>query len=423
MNEIYLSDAYGTKWMFYISNSGSLCYTRGERNNEILFKNALNHYDIALDEYGHFHILLEDTNGTLIYIKYDYNEWKKYEILKNKSSTPKISHIKLFMAGKIPIAFYVLEHDGKKLLAEQKIREEISTAPMIIDTLGNAPVFSVLLDNQKCFHLLYKNELGKATYKIAPYGAKNFTAEDFPCEHDIVKADLAEGIDGTVHLTYIANINSYHTVCYCNTNHRTIKSLAFGVNPRVTPAVSSSEGKIYVRWLDTHRLIECVSTNNGETFSKPASVSRNAKAFRVFEGNSSKICISDTPVNAQTNKLPRAFQNGLSKPNENAEIKEKLRKTEAELKNIKEMYENLNKKLTHLTATLDAKPTISPQPHKTEKYKFSDIKAQLEGADGDMTEAFNKLSFDDINFDNAFETQRNLPPIVGANLDLPAGDS
>lgn len=415
MNELYLTDAYGTKWKFYVNNSNHLCIARGGIKDEILFKNVTNEYDIAVDEYGYFHILFEDTSGTLIYIKYDYNEWKKYEILKNKSSVPKISHIKLFMAGKIPIAFYSLEHDGKKLLAEQKIREGVTTSPMIIDTLGKGEVFSALLDSEKCFHLLYKNEIGKPIYKTAPYGAKSFSSVEFLCEHDLVKTVLSEGKNSSVHFAYIANINSYYTVCYYNTKIRIIKSLAFGVSPKIAISLSTSDEKVCIRWLDGQRAYECVSADNGETFSKPANVSKGGVAFRVFSGNSSNLCISETPLNTKMGN-PRTFQNAFSKPSESAEIKEKLRKTEAELKNIKEMYESLNSKLKNLAEKMDTRTSPLPQP--SEKYKFSDIKAKFESSDEDMTEAFNKLTFDDVSFGNAFSNSSlNLPAIIKDKTD------
>ncbi len=414
MNELYLTDAYGTKWMFYVNNSNHLCYTRGGIKDEILFKNITNEYDIAIDAYGHFHILLEDADGTLIYIRYNYNEWKKYEILKNKSSSPKISNIKLFMADKSPIAFYVLEHSGQKFLAEQKIREGVSTAPMIIDTLGKGEVLSIILDSEKCFHLLYKNELGKATYKTAPFGAKSFSVQEFLCEHDLVRTALLEDKSGYIHFAYIANINSYHTVCYYNTKDRLIKNLAFGVNPKVKISLACSDEKIYVRWLDGQRVYECVSANGGETFAKPANVQKGAKSFRVFEGNSSNLCLSETPLSSSKMNA-RTYQSPFSKSDETVKIKEKLRKTEEELKSIKEMYESLNKKVNHLTTKIDTETPIpsNPKPQQNEKYKYSDIKAKLESSDEDMTEVFNKLSFDDISFENAFlGNTPNLPAVI-----------
>lgn len=420
MNELYLTDAYGTKWMFYVNNSNHLCYTRGGIKDEILFKNITNEYDITVDTYGHFHILLEDANGTLIYIKYNYNEWKKYEILKNKSSSPKISHIKLFMADKSPIAFYVLEHSGQKLLAEQKIREGVSTAPMIIDTLEKGEVLSALLDSERCFHLLYKNELGKATYKTAPYGAKSFSSQEFLCEHDLVRTALLEDKSGYIHFAYIANINSYHTVCYYNTKNRLIKSLAFGVNPKVQITLAYSDEKIYVRWLDGQRVYECVSANSGETFTKPANVQKGAKSFRIFSGNSSNLCVSERPISASSKMNARTYQNPFPKSDETFKIKEKLQKTEDELKSIKEMYESLNNKLNHLTTKLDTEKLLpsQPKPYQNEKYKYSDIKARLESSDEDMTEVFNKLSFDDISFDNSFSNNSsNLPAVIdGASV-------
>ena len=84
------------------------------------------------------------------------------------------------------------------------------------------------------------------------------------------------------------------------------------------------------------------------------------------------------------------------------------------------MYESLNNKLNHLTTKLDTEKLLpsQPKPYQNEKYKYSDIKARLESSDEDMTEVFNKLSFDDISFDNSFSNNSsNLPAVIdGASV-------
>lgn len=269
MNKHLLLDVYGTRWTFYTNELNHLCYQRGSAKGEILLKNITAEYDVAIDENGHFHIVLQDAVGSLIYIKYDYNEWKKYVLLKNKHSLPKISNIKIVMADNLPVAFYALEHNGQKLLAEHKIRWGVVTSPIIIDILSKGAVFDVCLDDERCFHLVYKNEQGNAVYKIAPVGAKAFSAVDFPCEHDIVNVRLTHDKYSNLHIIYVANINSYHALFYFSTAGRETKGLAFGISPKSDLLLDVSGEMVRARWVDTDRVFECVSKDNGKSFTKP----------------------------------------------------------------------------------------------------------------------------------------------------------
>ncbi len=415
MNEIYLTDAYGTKWIFYISHTKCLCYTKGGAKDEILTRNIADTFDIVMDENGHFHIICEDTDGTLLYIKYNYHEWKKYEILKSKSGIPKIFSIKLFMADRMPIAFYILEHDGQKLLAEHKIREGLSTAPIIIDILGKNASFCVYLDTKKCFHLFYKNELEKPVYKIAPYGAKTFSNTDFPAEHDIATLSVTEDVDGTIHVSYVANINSYYTMCYYNTKSRIIKNLAFGISAKSTPVVIAADEKIRIQWCDNLRLFECVSSNGGDTFSKPAIIQRGVKMFRVFSGNSTALCISDMPNSfARHSVTPQLATDNAKTSIEHAQLKKRLQSTEARLKQMMEKYDRLSLKLDSISAKIENISQIqTPQKDDTKIiHNYTDIKAKLEASGDNAKDLFDKLNFDDVDFQNAFSvSSKNLPAV------------
>ena len=56
------------------------------KSEKIILENISNEFDGICDNEGREHFLIQDASGGLLYLKYDKEVWKKYNIFINKEN-------------------------------------------------------------------------------------------------------------------------------------------------------------------------------------------------------------------------------------------------------------------------------------------------------------------------------------------------
>ena len=95
MEEVLIQDISGNRWIFSCNPQQELYYQINQSAKEILQSNMSPEFDAVTSADGTIHIAAQDAQGTLIYLHYDYQHWRKYPILQNKSGQQSISQIRL----------------------------------------------------------------------------------------------------------------------------------------------------------------------------------------------------------------------------------------------------------------------------------------------------------------------------------------
>ncbi len=212
-------------YLYYSQGSGILMRWQSEdgkwQDPVPAAKNGLEGFSACIDGYNGIHVLYQDYNGNILYMKYQDGVWNRKPVLhnRNQDTSDKQLHIACGESG--IYAFYVIEYIGKRYLNFQDLKDTDSpAAPKTIDQLIGFPAYRVVSDTNGNMTLFYKGlkEAKKVTgYRTFDTGTLKWSGfQPFPPPHsDLTVLCGTEGLSGAIHLGLQKNAEGKYSLIHC----------------------------------------------------------------------------------------------------------------------------------------------------------------------------------------------------------------
>ena len=342
MDKLILYDKSKEKWIFFINDSNQLCYFKNG-TEQILITDVYPYFDIATDENGNFHLVTQTLEGNLIYLTYDFENWKKFIVLSSKTKENTMTDFKVFIIEGRIHCFYVLHTNDKDMIIHHIFSDGSKYAtPKVID-YGKS--FSCAFSKSNGLHIFYFDESEKLRYKI--YSNGNYTESAQSLEDNIKSIYPICDESGALHLLYVAKMTSFYTLIYFSGER---KIISFGESAPNRFCFYTQGKKICIQWQEGIKSYSCESDDNGNSFKKPIQIqvtkSKRANPARVRApfnplGLCHDICIAPSYENEFDLNFEDVF-----------EIKQKQKlKNEKTYYNIKEVdFQNSIKSMSYKIA-------------------------------------------------------------------------
>lgn len=212
-------------YLYYSQSSGILMRWQSEdgkwQDPVPAAKNGLKGFSACIDGYNGIHVLYQDYNGNIIYMKYSEGAWNRKPVLhnRNQDTADKQLHIACCESG--IYAFYTIEYMEKKYLNFQDLKDSDSpAAPKTIDQVISFPAYRVVSDNNGNMTIFYKalkdgkKISGFRTYETGSLKWSSF--QPFPSPHsDLTAICAAAGLSGAIHLGLQRNEEGKYCLIHC----------------------------------------------------------------------------------------------------------------------------------------------------------------------------------------------------------------
>ena len=266
-----------TLYTFNIDKQCRFIIKNHNGNESIILENATGEYDGICDDDGRMHFLIQTLDGSLIYIKYDSSEWKKYIVFKSKSQNAKITDIKLTWDKGVLCGFYSMEHKTKNLLVKHIFSaSNLYATPEVIDTLDSRKSYCLCTNRENRNVLYYKNESGNCYYKIFDNFFSCIKTSTVDIDKNIFNFSCVCNGSNT-YLVYTTTRKGY-TALVLRTEKSEEKILTFALAKNSKPSIVACGEYILVQWEEGNTIMNCESNNGGISFEKP----------KVYNGSSSR---------------------------------------------------------------------------------------------------------------------------------------
>ncbi len=416
MDKILLNDIQGAQWIFQCDGKGRLCYSTNGAPKQILQADMGGGFDIITDGVGHFHLVLQSTDGSLIYLTYDFTNWKKYVILKSKSNRSIMSRFKMFSVENRIHCFYVLTINDKSMLVHHVFSPtEQSATPQVIDYVDSAKSISIAADGKGALHIFFFDASGKFNYKLLRRGK----AEDCRLETEDDIKSVCCICDDAIHLLYTAKIKNYYTLIYYSLSAKERKIISFS-DSNISEIHIFTKGKnLFLQWRERTRCYQCTSSDGGNSFKKPVHITegRGRRTETVgIRGEQNPLChgadrciaLTDgeriNPMNAAEIKpISRTVRNTSKENSYNIidgeysdrlkQMQSKIRENEKELVRLNTIISSLSEKISAIAKSAAASPPPVQQMRTGDSGDIGDINEE-------NYKLFNNTDIDDVEFDN-----------------------
>lgn len=271
-NNHILYDRNGGMIHFFHTDADGLCI-KADAGVQTLLKDAYPDFDLCQCG-GALHIVCQNRDGDLIYLKNADGKWYKYTLLVSKTKGAYDKHFFLLPTGSCIQLFYTLRSGGKLLLAQQILGEGTQPQPSIVAPVkdGVQPFFAVA-DKEFDTFIYYQNEqgvLGCRTYKWSSKSLGGFepvfpASAETPC----VSFDSF----GRQHICSVSGKEILYRQraldgAFTQEAHIPLSSAAAGLSP----FLRFEEDKIYIIWKQERNVMYTTSVNDGESFCAPVRV-------------------------------------------------------------------------------------------------------------------------------------------------------
>ncbi|NJD02116.1 MAG: hypothetical protein FIA99_05865 [Ruminiclostridium sp.] len=185
-------------------------------------RNGMEGFSACLDKYNGIHVLYQDYNGNIIYMKYSEGAWNRKPILRSRNQDAGDKQQLYITCCENGVhAFYILEYNGKKYLTFQDLKDSDSpVTPKTIDQLSDFPSFKAISDNSggiSIFYTALKDGRKISGLRIYETGSLKWSGfQPFPSPHsDLTPICAAAGLSGTVHLCLQRNEKGKYCLIHC----------------------------------------------------------------------------------------------------------------------------------------------------------------------------------------------------------------
>lgn len=273
-------------WDFFYDERDGLCYSTLTKRSVwtepvSLVKKLQKSFYLDMDFDDVFHILFQDTQGNLFYSRLDNQGSSTKPVLSSKNPTPYDKHLFLIPLKNHINIFYVIEHNENVMLAHQSIINGTLGTPKVIDYVANKKhPYTATYDKSGTIYVFYQSSDGKHLqlgYKKYAADQKSWS-EFIPvtkysgnCESPGVIADS----NNIMHLCYQRSSNRQYELVYKQkvpdknswTDEVVIHSSMY---PYENPSIAAVNGKLIIYWVRDDIIFHSISSNDGNTWTKPA---------------------------------------------------------------------------------------------------------------------------------------------------------
>lgn len=201
---------------------------------EVLMAEGQNDFDMLIDDDDVTHIVCQDSEGNIIYIKNENGVWEKYTLLKSKTSSSYPKNFRIFLTDNLINMIYAVDYKGKRLLSHHML--ESSDVPVAIDFAAGD--FACAKDEGGNIHLLYTNGNGVTGWRHFSWNTKQWgeftAASDEKLKNPYVFSDDA---------TYAVAVTADNRVIYLSQDGQKVLA-EYGRNP----VIIKNAGAIYAMW-------------------------------------------------------------------------------------------------------------------------------------------------------------------------------
>ncbi|MBO7208517.1 MAG: hypothetical protein J6V58_02140 [Clostridia bacterium] len=359
--EHFVKPSYGKMWHF-CHNSQGICYSsisgKHTSSYEVLLPDGQPDFDVIIDNNDQIHLVCQNENGDIIYMKRAKDNWERETLMQSKSKENYKKNFAMILVGNWVNVLYSLQYKNSKIIAHQIIGNDGAT-PEVLDYIDGD--FSVTKDKFNNIFVLYQSHTyGNFGYMAYVWSKKEWS--DFvavPVEGEVTNPHIFVDKSNVLHITGVLNGK---IIYYSDT----VQNFGEGANP-----VLMEKDNLYLLWENPSegKIHAACSADNGKNFS-------NVTEFMAGRFTSAKIyAISYTAheTSCRTNRcygyltdgsvnfyLTPDFFNISRVPPKNIETKELVLPSEhkSDTKIILEELAKISAKLDNLQKSIDNQEEI-----------------------------------------------------------------
>lgn len=264
---INLRDGHNNNWIFYNDDNKNLCFEKNGGESEILQENCSGEFDICFDDVGNIHAIFQLENGELGYIQYDFQNWKRFCVLKSKHGKKCFSNIRIFCINRRIEVFYCLFHNYKYYVVHHRIDVTSPTKPIALDYCCENK-FSVCCDKEANVHIIYKSETDEIIHKTFNTSSQSFYERRLDLGENIKDVLCLYDSHNDLNLLYVSRTKTHYTLTFENTALEIKRTLGFGTDSVCIPYFYTDGNSVFAIWHERFFAYQISSSNFGQTFSK-----------------------------------------------------------------------------------------------------------------------------------------------------------
>ncbi len=432
MNTISLYVNTGNTIKKYYVKSANLIMSHDSETEKTILENVSDEFDGICDSEGREHFLIQDITGGLVYLKYDKGVWKKYNIFVNKEKKQKISSVYLAESFGTLCGFYAMEHSGSVMLVRHIFSEDnLYGVPVVVDLLDTKRDFCLCTNKNGNICLFYRSSKGQRMMTELDRDFSTISSGNFMADKNIFSmCAINNGFN-----TFIAYTEPRKNVLSLIFNsldeNDNEKIITFAVSKNCDISLFAKNESITLRWTENDTVMESVSTNGGESFSKPRIIARSKNFDRMREkgikpgiyfdkilydasfrlegtaGNHNKK-ISEPNNSERNNKMSVNNYLARSYSTENLQITAMLGEIVSE---VEKMGKNLEDMCSFLDKLISFKEEASITPFKVsekdEDLEFTITNSEIGETNDENIKKFENMSIDDVLPGKTFESSPN----------------
>lgn len=248
---------------------------------EVILKNALPGFSVCLDGSDNLHMLCQDEKSNLLYMSCKNDSWSTQPVSGNISREVRDKYPQICILSGDIYFFYVIEALGKRTLFCQKYGSGGLSAPKAVDYVGRlSKAYMVLNEADKYLHVFYMKpgeKRGTPGYRVLEAGREDWSGFTALNDRSDISGEqlLSVSYDGHSNLHICMQRGDEHKfeLVHLKTrqggNDRSEAVLASSPYPFMDSSILSLKDRLVVYWTREDRIFYCVSTDNGNTWSKP----------------------------------------------------------------------------------------------------------------------------------------------------------
>ena len=307
--QLLLKNSLGL-YKFYTNSSSEFVMETDNGGISVILSDVSKEYDGLCDKNDFFHFLIQTVKGGLLYLKYDGNVWKKYDIFQSKDKRQKICNIKLTISENMLCAFYIIEHNDRNMLVKHCFSaEKLYVTPEIVD----------IVDSKKCFCICSHSEDGTRVFYRDSAGRNQETVFDkffvrrnhgrSPVQSEVFSIAMAYN-NHSAKYAYVTVKKNYTTLIFSGDNgQQSEKIITFGISRNSNIGILCENNAIIVFWTEGNKAMMSKSSDDGESFTSPAIVGNYIEFVRYREnGINFSDCIHMSSVNMTKSTDNKQFE-------------------------------------------------------------------------------------------------------------------
>lgn len=374
---------------YHVTDDGRLICSEKNGTESVILNDMSNEFDAFKDTDKTIHFVMQGADGELVYLKKENNTWKKYNIFKSRNGIKKIHSIKLIKKRNFLCAFYIMEHDRKRLMIKHRFSaDNLYEEPEVLGIDGGKRDFALCSGESES--ILYYNDTECGIKKVIMDDKFNVVkANSAKFKNEILTINVAN-IEGKVYaVCTVPKKLSTAMIFFDTENEDNAKIITFGISRNCRPEIIFDDRCIIIEWEENGSVMQSESFDKGKSFSKPhlagsqcifADVRQEKNEMPHFSGKcavyNSKPLISGRKATSN-NKAGNMMNTNLQKANTKDFNPDAASFITERLKAIENDIDKMGKTLDEMCKFLDK---LTDFKKETERGNFDIVKDTKENA-------------------------------------------